>query len=649
MQIALSQGFYQAKSLISDAQRSLNLYPEKNPSDSPFPYTAYLTPGLTLLAAAGANGCRCLYTAGNGDLYGCYANTVYYISPSWVFTALGTVGGSGLVSMSDNLLVVAVVDGTGNGWYIDMATRAMTAIVDPAFYGADIVDYLDTFMVFNRPRTNQWYISPSEWTGNSTSGPVTGGTVSGGSGYSNGTFGSVPLTGGTGTGAVAAVMVAGGAVTGVAIGVGGAGYLIGDVLSATPASLGGGVTGGNITAGSLYTNGTYTNVPLTGGSGSGALATVIVSTAHVTTVTITTPGIGYVVGDVLSALPSQIGGTGSGFLYTLTSVNVGGSGFTYTVSSIGPGNDSFDPLAIASITGASDELQTLKVMHRELWLLGVRKASEVWYDSGAADFPFQALPGVFVEHGCVAKYSIAKADLSIFWVGQDKEGDLVVFEGTQYQAKRISTFAIENAIQQYPTVTDAVGFTYQQEGHVFYQLTFPSADKTWVYDVATQLWHERAWLDDNGIEHRHRAIQAAFAYGVNVVGDWQNGNLYQYDPANFTDNGQPISRIRDFPHILNSGKRLCVNQVIAAMATGIAPGTSTLTSPLVGLSSSTDGGNVFGNTVQTTPIGSAGQYSTQPQWRQLGLGRDWVFRLTWSSNYFTACMGLWLEATPAQT
>jgi len=80
-------------------------------------------------------------------------------------------------------------------------------------------------------------------------------------------------------------------------------------------------TVGSLVGGSGYTNGTYTNVPLTGGTGQGAYATVIVSGGAVTSVTITDNGFnGYIVGDVLSAASSDIGGTGSGFTINVSSV-----------------------------------------------------------------------------------------------------------------------------------------------------------------------------------------------------------------------------------------------------------------------------------------------------------------------------------------
>jgi hypothetical protein len=64
--------------------------------------------------------------------------------------------------------------------------------------------------------------------------PITGGTL-----YTNGTYTNVPLTGGTGTGATANITVSGAAVTAVTIVFGGQGYVIGDVISAAAANIGG--------------------------------------------------------------------------------------------------------------------------------------------------------------------------------------------------------------------------------------------------------------------------------------------------------------------------------------------------------------------------------------------------------------------------
>jgi len=78
---------------------------------------------------------------------------------------------------------------------------------------------------------------------------------------------------------------------------------------------------GTITGGSLYTNGSYSNVPLTGGSGSGATANITISGQTVTSVTIKNSGNFYVAGDVLSCSNTYVGGSGSGLVIPVSSVN----------------------------------------------------------------------------------------------------------------------------------------------------------------------------------------------------------------------------------------------------------------------------------------------------------------------------------------
>jgi hypothetical protein len=69
------------------------------------------------------------------------------------------------------------------------------------------------------------------------------GTLTGGSGYTNGLYYNVQLTGGSGTAAYADITVSGGAVTSVVIRNGGCLYKVGNVLSAAVANIGGTGTG----------------------------------------------------------------------------------------------------------------------------------------------------------------------------------------------------------------------------------------------------------------------------------------------------------------------------------------------------------------------------------------------------------------------
>jgi len=145
-----------------------------------------------------------------------------------------------------------------------------------------------------------------------------------------------------------------------------------------------------------------------------------------------------------------------------------------------------DPLDFASAEGYPDDVVALIVDHREIFLFG-NTSVEVWYDAGTPDFPLARIQGAFMEVGCEAAYSVAKLDNSVFWLGSDARGRGIVYRANGYTPARISTNAVEYAIQSYGNITDAIGYTYQQDGHPFYVLVFPSAEATWVYDVSTQM------------------------------------------------------------------------------------------------------------------------------------------------------------------
>jgi hypothetical protein len=473
MRIPLTGGAYAAKSVIADAQRCVNLYAEQNPQDANAPFTYYPTPGLTLVSTPPVAGeSRCLYTATNGKRYEVVGKNVYEVDTTNTYTLLGSIGSDvGPASMIDNGTSAFLVDGTKLGYTIDLTTNAFAVCDDEAFYGADKVDYVDGYFVFNQPATQHFYIS-------------------------------------------------------------------------------------------LY-------------------------------------------------------------------------------------NDvKFDSLDIASKSTYSDNLVTFAVMHREIWLFG-EQTTEVWYNTGSSDFTFGRMPGVYIEHGCAAKHSVAKIDLALFWLGKDLQGQGVVFAGKNYAAERISTHALEAEFLTYSRIDDAIGFSYLQGGHAFYVLTFPTANKTWCFDTATGQWHQRAYLAADGALGRHRMNCHSFNAGRNLVGDYETGKVYALDPNSYTDNGNPIERIRSFPHISGAdGNRVMFRQFVADMEVG--RGMPSDEEPAIRLRWSDDRGASWGNYVSAS-LGRVGEYLTSIQWQRLGYARDRVFELSWSTPVRTALNGAWADVKRART
>lgn len=323
---------------------------------------------------------------------------------------------------------------------------------------------------------------------------------------------------------------------------------------------------------------------------------------------------------------------------TLTNIsNVAGAGTctfqdSYFIFNV-PGTQQFfisgtdaptvDPLDFASKEGAPDNIQCVLSVNRNLWLFGA-KTTEVWYNSGAELFPFARIDGAFIEHGAASPWCAAALDNTVYWLSQEQSGAGIVYMATGLQPTRVSTFAVEQAIQRYPTITDATAYTYQQDGHPFYVLNFPSGNATWVYDANAQLWHERAWTDSNGSLNRHRADTCVAAFGKIYVGDWQNGNVYQLDVLTYSDNGAPISRIRVSPYVSNELKRLFISQLTISMDTGLQlDGNNRI--PECMLQWSDDGGGSWSNEVWTS-LGPIGANRARVTFRRLGHTRRRVFR-----------------------
>ena len=312
---------------------------------------------------------------------------------------------------------------------------------------------------------------------------------------------------------------------------------------------------------------------------------------------------------------------------------------------------SVDPLDFASAEGSPDGLVAVNVDHREAWLFGT-DSIEVWYDAGQTDFPLTRIQGAFNEIGCVAAFSIAKLDNGLFWLGTDARGQGIVYRANGYTGVRVSTHAIEYAIAQYGNISDAIAYTYQQEGHAFYVLTFPSGNATWVYDVATQAWHERAgWNTATGQFTRHRSNCQCNFGGNTVVGDYESGNIYTLDLNVYADNGGIQKWLRSWralPTGQNNLKRTAQHslQLDCESGTGLITGQGS--DPEIMLRFSDDGGHTWSNE-HLSKMGKIGEYYRRVFWRRLGMTlklRDRVYEVSMTDPVKTAIMGAELLISP---
>lgn len=286
----------------------------------------------------------------------------------------------------------------------------------------------------------------------------------------------------------------------------------------------------------------------------------------------------------------------------------------------------------------SDNLASLFEQNRELWLLGDTH-SEVWFNSGGANFAFTRLPGVGPRIGCAAKHSIAAVGAEYCWLGRiGEQGENVVVMTNQYSWVVVSTHAISHAIASYPLVSDAIGDSYVEDDHLFYQLTFPTADVTWCLDITTWEasggklgWFQRlSWNSNSATYHRHQANCMVNFADVRMVGDYQTGQIHQQSRQFYTDAGNVLRAQRRTPHVWSrrNRKRIFYSSLQIEFKAGVGLQTGQGSNPQCMLRWSDDGAQSWGNEVWE-PIGLAGDTLNRAMWFQLGAARDRV----WEANY----------------
>jgi hypothetical protein len=597
---------YEAPSIYQDAQECINFFPEVDPTKPQGErgvVALYPTPGLvSLVLFQNQQEVRGMVTVSGGSfLIAVCGPYVYVLTSNFVPTLVGQLNTStGRVGITDNGTNAYIVDGTNRyTWRISSPSAAV-------FTGS---------------------VSGTTLTVTA----ITNGTIATGQSlFGVGVTAETIITAlGTGTGGIGTYTI----------------NLSQTVASeqmnsaSTAAKVTGSITGTTltvsaVTSGTLYVGQTIQGTGVTAqtiitalGTGSGGVGTYTVSTSQ-------TVGSTTLYGLNFSQLPTSDGPFTGG-----TNVDIVDNYFVYNrpnTQQFGCSNV-LSPISgstnFSSKDGAPDNLVTLIVDHREIYLLG-ETSSEVWVDQGTSPFPFQRIPGTSTQHGIVTAFSISRLGNSFAYLSKNNRGTAQIVQMNGYVPQRISTHAVENSLTG-QTITDAIAWTYQLEGHEVYVISFPSINLTWCYDLATGMWHKWLYTNNLGQYERCRGNCAAVFQGYVLAGDYANGKIYKLDRNVYTDDGQNVKRLRRAPHLTADLQRQFFDELQIQFQPGV--GLSGITVPLndevVGadpqamLRWSSDGGSTWSNE-HWTSIGQIGKYNNRAIWRRLGWSRDRIFEVT---------------------
>ncbi len=291
------------------------------------------------------------------------------------------------------------------------------------------------------------------------------------------------------------------------------------------------------------------------------------------------------------------------------------SGQFYITANRNP--NSIDALEFASAERMPDDLVTGIIDHGELILFG-QESGEVFYNSGATDFPISKAPSGDFEIGCLAPFGPAKLGNTVYFPGNDGK----VYKINGYTPEVISTPVVEKAME------DAVdrnfrGIVWKEAGHAFYGLACD--DFAFIYDISTGLWHERE-------SHERSAWRWSFALRTDrewLIGDNDSNAIGVLSADTFTEFGDVLRVECTSPPVSEDNVRIShpVVELVFEQGAGLVTGQGS--NPQCMLQFSDDGGRTW-SSEKWRSIGAMGEYRKRTRWFRTGTARDRIYRYAFS-------------------
>lgn len=283
----------------------------------------------------------------------------------------------------------------------------------------------------------------------------------------------------------------------------------------------------------------------------------------------------------------------------------------------------WNALAFASAASDSDNILAVDNLSGNL-LIFMQQGMEFWQNTGQFPEPFQPILSAANQFGLAAIFSRGHVDNSIIFLAQTPEGGVQFVQVYEAYATRIiSDPDIDSIISSFTVVSDAVALVYQIDAHKFYQCTFPTANRSFLYDCSTGQWSQ---VQTGVATARHQGNFATYFAGNTLVSDYASNQIYTMDTATYTDNGMTILREIITRHILSNFNRIRPSLLYLDMETGVGLQTGQGSNPQIMLEYSKDNGRIWSGE-RWGSLGLVGQYMARVIWRRFGSTRDATFRI----------------------
>lgn len=165
---------------------------------------------------------------------------------------------------------------------------------------------------------------------------------------------------------------------------------------------------------------------------------------------------------------------------------------------------------------------------------------EYWTDQGLALFPYVRNTGVNIDYGISNSDTFATLDNYMAWLGINDRSGPVIMISRGAQAEHISNDGIDFKLASLTNPQDAHGFMFKQDGHIFYQLTFPTDNFSLAFDFNTG----RFFTITDAYMNYHPAKNVVFFNNTYYFVSLNDGSLYEMSTNDTTYAGLLIPRVR---------------------------------------------------------------------------------------------------------
>lgn len=295
----------------------------------------------------------------------------------------------------------------------------------------------------------------------------------------------------------------------------------------------------------------------------------------------------------------------------------------FWVSNVNDGS-TWSGLSFASASSYSDNVVAVDNLSGNLIVFS-EQHTEFWQNVGSNPEPFAPILSAANEFGLAGLFSRAHVDQSIIFLAQTREGQVQFVQITGFNVKVISTPDIDFIINSFTKTSDCVALSYETDRHKMYQATFPTANRTFLFDTFSGLWSE-VQTGASVVPSRHIGNLSAYFAGQTIISDYATPQVYTLSPTAYTDNGATIAREIITRHVLSNFNRVRISQLYIDMETGVGIQSGQGQNPQIMLQYSKDNGRTW-NPERWASVGQVGQYLTRVLWRRFGSTRDATFRI----------------------